>query len=82
MPYIDGVHHDPAEAIAKGLCCECGRDLAQSSYQVEQMLHWPRGLDPTEASPEAIKRAALLKDYFDGLLTPAAAPAAPTKPVA
>lgn len=72
MPYINQVLHTPDEAIAKGACPECGRDLGISSYQVETMLHWPRGLDPSEASTEAIQRAALLKTYFDGLANPPA----------
>ncbi len=72
MPYVNSVLHTPDEAIAKGMCPECGRDLAQSSYQVETMLHWPRGLDPSECSTEGIQRAALLKTYFDALATPPA----------
>lgn len=72
MPYVNNVLHTPDEAIAKGMCPECGRDLAQSSYQVESMLHWPRGLDPSEASTEAIQRGALLKAYFDNLVSPPA----------
>ena len=72
MPYVDAVLHTPDDAIAKGRCPECGRDLSISSYQVETLLHWPRGLDPTEASPEAIRRAALLNTYFTNLATPPA----------
>jgi hypothetical protein len=65
MPYVDSVFHEPAAAVARGRCPECGRDLAQSSYEVETRMHWPRGLDPSEASPEAIARAAMLKTFFE-----------------
>lgn len=72
MPYINHVLHTPVEAIDKGYCPECGRDLALSSYQVETMLHWPRGFDPTEASPEAIARGKMLADYFNDPKRPVA----------
>lgn len=75
MPYIDSVFYEPAAAIAKGCCPECGRKLDISSYEVETRLHWPRGFYPTEASAEAIDRGRMLKDHFDALTKPAPAPA-------
>lgn len=64
MPHIDGIPHKPEEAIAKGRCPECGRDLAQSSADVEIQLHWPRGLRLDVASPEAIERANMIREYY------------------
>ncbi len=73
MPIIDGVDTKPEDAVANGRCPECGRSMAQSDAATEIRLHWPRGLDPTLASAEAISRAKLLTKHF----TPA--PKSPTE---
>lgn len=78
MPYIDRIEHSPDEAIGKGRCPECGRDLAETSAAVEIPTHWPRGLDNSVASAEAIRRAAMLTGYF---AKPAPPPPDATKPV-
>jgi hypothetical protein len=67
MPLIDGLEYTPAEAMAKGRCPECGRDLSISNATVEIKLHWPHGLDPTLASPAAIERAAMITQHFEAL---------------
>jgi len=65
MPYVNGTHLEPGECIDKGLCPECGRDLKQSSFDVERLLHWNRPEDPDVDQSERRYRIALLKHYFD-----------------
>jgi hypothetical protein len=64
MPFIDGTFFKPEQAIMLGKCPECGRDLKDSNFQVETMLHWPRGLDPNVISAEAFERVKMLEEYF------------------
>lgn len=64
MPFVNGKFYKPDQAITLGLCPECGRDLSQSNYTVETMLHWPHGLDPVTVSPEGIERAKMLEEFF------------------
>jgi hypothetical protein len=71
MPYVNSVLLEPDQAVAQGACPECGRDLAQSSFEVERALHWPSFMDSTKTPPEAYQRIQLLKDYFDTLAKPA-----------
>lgn len=65
MPVINNVHHTPAEAIDQGLCPECGRDLKESSFEVETRLHWPGAEDTTTDQTERRYRIALLDRHFN-----------------
>ena len=74
MPYIDkirGIHKTPEEAVAMGLCPECGRSLEDSSAEVEKRLHWPYG--PMEENfqengayhrSNVLHRMKLIDDYY------------------
>lgn len=48
MPTIDGKWIEPDDAVAKGLCPECGQNLAGVDKLGHANRHYPK-LDPEEA---------------------------------
>lgn len=65
MPHINGVDLTPDEAIAKGLCPECGRDLRQVNPIAELNSHWKAYPVFNQDGMEALRRMQLLKDFIE-----------------
>ena len=88
MPLANGVDITPDDAIAKGLCPECGQDLKKSNPIAHRKSHWKVQPIPDRRGEEGIRRAALLDKFItdnkvctSNMPKPAAsAPAAKTKP--
>lgn len=64
MPIADGVDMTPEAAALAGFCPECGRTLTADEVETEIAHHWPRGLNPAIANPDAIARADLMRKMF------------------
>ena len=84
MPLVEGKDMTPADAIAAGLCPECGQDLKLSNPIAHRKSHWKTMPPLDRRGDEARARMALLDKFIadnkvrtSNMPPPAAATAAP-----
>lgn len=58
MPQVGDQSLTPDEALAKDLCPECGRPLAETNPAEHVSAHWPKG-----AGDEGHRRAKLILEW-------------------
>jgi hypothetical protein len=64
MPIVKGKYMKPDDAIAAGLCPECGDDLGKSNPIAHSKSHWKTYPPPGRDGDEARRRMKLLQDFI------------------